>query len=668
MSSSQTVLDPLARGKVAQILTTDVDGTERVLSMLRHMVSIGVATEESYQIALKALASRGRIRWRQDDSTIICAADEVSGIIHELEEREQGISSAETYEYALQAYAACSTPRGSRTYAQQAQALLEHMDDSPNVEVTPECISHVIHAWAWQQQNLNSDDCARMAQENFDRLLELSPPVPLLQRSQHYLLEAWSKSKGKDSNERAMRILQEMQRIKEMHPEESQEFPNANSFSNAILAWSKGDGFEAATKAQEILDQALVFFRSSSFHSSAQPELIAFNGVLSAWARLGRADKAEAILRDLEELEKRYPSLAPDLVTYNTVMVAHLKTRDKSVALDNVLHGFDRMEKAAKRNPDLHPNSFSYDVLLKAWAQSRHPNSAAKAVEALSLLRERWLAGDTTAKPSNRYYNIAINALAKSRDYLNARKAYELLLEMQTSNNCRPDIITFTSVIECFSKSKDPEAFDIAVDLLRQAAAIYEETQDSQVRPNVLTYSLTISAANTNPTLRNIERARELLSEILNLCDEFSDGSLGPLNAYPFNYVLNCASSCIGNDKDKLRAFQIAAQTYNDIRKRENAQPDSYTYAFWFKCCNNLLAPESELRAKGLTLAFEQCKVDGLVSAETLRRIMYGTPPHLAKSILNVDPDMSTYDYRALTIDDLPANWSRNIQSRYSRR
>jgi len=276
-------------------------------------------------------------------------------------------------------------------------------------------------------------------------------------------------------------------------------------------------------------------------------------------------------------------------------------------------------------------------------------------------MRELWILGDTAAKPSNHHYNIVINALAKSRQHLDARQAYELMLQMQTSKECQPDIITYTSVIECFSKSNDPEAADISIDLLRQATAIYEETKNPQMMPNMRTYSMVISAIGTNPTLQNVLTARELLVELLESYDETQDADLAP-NAFPFNYALNCAANCIGSSTEKIKAFQSAAQTYNDLRKRENVTPDSYTYAFWFKCCNNLL-PMGDIRTKGVTLAFEQCKADGLVSSETLRRLLAGTPPDVVASLLDLEPNnMAPAVYRQLNLDDLPPGWSRNVR------
>ncbi len=654
MSSNNIQWKPLERRKRAVILTTDVDGTERVLSMLRHMVSIGVATEESYQIALQALVRRGRLRWRREDSLIICAADEVTVLMHELWGLVGEEMSTETCNLALQAYAACATPRGNRQYAKLAQELLDKMEEN-NVEITAESLSHAVHAWSWQQENLQSGECAQRAQENLERLLQKSPDVEILQQSYHWLLEALSKTQSEDSSVQAEKILEAMIKLRKKHPES--EFPNANSYSNAILALSKARGVESASKAQTLLEEAVAAFERGEFQEGTEPELIAFNGVVSAWARLGRQDRAETVLVMIKRLAQKCSGLRPDIVTYNNVLHAYLKSNDKGTALDRILSLVQKMEN--NEHPGVKPDSFSYSVVLKAWVQSKRRDAAVQALKTLNKMRELWVSGDIAARPSNRHFNIVINALAKSRDHLDAKKAHHLLIQMQASNDCQPDIITYTSVIECYSKSNDPEAADISLELLQEAKAVYEETKDPDIMPNMLTYSLVISATSTNPTLPNVQKARDLLLELLELYEETQNVALQP-NVYPFNHVLNCAANCIGSSEEKTKAFQVAAQTYNDIRK-QRLQPDSYTYAFWFKCCNNLL-PVGDVRTRGVTLVFDQCKADGLMSSETLRRLLAGTPPKVATSILGLDPKTPPVVYRQITIDNLPADWSRNVR------
>jgi hypothetical protein len=270
-----------------------------------------------------------------------------------------------------------------------------------------------------------------------------------------------------------------------------------------------------------------------------------------------------------------------------------------------------------------------------------------------------WSNGDKATEPSNRHFNIVINALAKTREGSNARRAHKLLLKMQALRGCEPDIITYTSVIECFAKSDDPEAAEISLSLLQQATDIYEETKQANIMPNLRTYTVAIQALSTNPVFSNVQRARDLLTQLYDLFEDTGDDRLRP-NAYPYNYVLNCAANCIGTEKEKLRSFQVAAQTYNEMRKSSEIQPDSFTYAFWFKACNNLL-PLGEMRDKGLVYAFDQCKTEGLVSAETLKRLLGGTPPGLVYRLLDVEEGTPPAVYRKVRIDDLPPNWSRNI-------
>jgi hypothetical protein len=272
---------------------------------------------------------------------------------------------------------------------------------------------------------------------------------------------------------------------------------------------------------------------------------------------------------------------------------------------------------------------------------------------------ELWAKGDKATAPSNRHFNIVINALAKSGGGIDARKAYDLLLKMQALPGCEPDIISYTSVIECFSKSDDPDAAEISMNLLQQASDIYEETKRTDIMPNLRTYTVAIQALSTNPVIANVLRARALMTQLLDLFEETGDRNLRP-NPYPYNYVLNCAANCIGTEKEKLRSFQVAAQTYNEMRKSSYVEPDSYTYAFWFKACNNLL-PEGEIRERGLVYAFDQCKTEGLVSAETLKRLLGGTPPSLLSKLLDIEKGTTPSVYRRMTIDDLPPHWSRNI-------
>ena len=272
-SSSTSALSPMDRRNRPALLSQDIDGASRVTSMLRHMVNIGVANEETYQIVLEALCRRGRLRWIDGDSSVVCAADVVYGLIDELWERQQGKVSTRTCNLAIQAYAACSTPRGDRRYAEKAQTLLYAMEDG-GIDLSIETFSHVINAWAWQQGNLGDGECAKMAESNLERLLEISPDDETKLKGYDWVLEAWSKSQEDDAPGHADRILNEMKLIKKRNRSLLSSLPNSQSYTNAILAWTKSN---SAAKADKLLYEFIDNFEVGNGAADLEPELFAFS-------------------------------------------------------------------------------------------------------------------------------------------------------------------------------------------------------------------------------------------------------------------------------------------------------------------------------------------------------------------------------------------------------
>jgi tetratricopeptide (TPR) repeat protein len=202
-----------------------------------------------------------------------------------------------------------------------------------------------------------------MAQQNFDKMLELSPDTETLLQGYHWLLEAWSKSSSSGSSEVAVQILDKMMELAKTNPDSN--FPNAQSYSNAILALIKNHGAESAEKAHGLLVKTLSSYENGEFPEDSEPELIAFNGVLSAWARIGRADKAEEVLWMADELQSKCKMLVPDVVSYNSVLHAYVRSKDKTKALDRILAIVKHMEDSAQEQPAIKPDSFTYNTVLK---------------------------------------------------------------------------------------------------------------------------------------------------------------------------------------------------------------------------------------------------------------------------------------------------------------
>ena len=371
-------------------------------------------------------------------------------------------------------------------------------------------------------------------------------------------------------------------------------------------------------------------------------------------------DKAEEVLWKANEIRMKCKTLVPDIFTYNSIVHGYLKDKNCTNGLEKMLKIVDYMDKNKEEQPAICPDCFTYHCVLRAWGKSNDEIAAVHALQTLEKMHTLWEAGDKSLKPATAFYNMAINKIAKSRGIVNPRKALDVLNLIELSQFCDPDIISYTTAIECFSKSTDPTAAEQSLDLFYEAWRIYQEKEYPEMMPNLRTYTMVILSLSKNPTLENIVKARDLLSQLNDLYNKNKDPQLRP-NAYPYNYLLNSAASCVGDAGDKLKAFQIAAQTYNDIRNSDHISPDSFTYAFWFKLCNHLL-PEGALRRKSITYSFEQCKKEGMLGRAVFERLLAGTPTDILSDILKIKSDASHANIKKMKLSDFPPTWSRNIR------
>jgi hypothetical protein len=661
--------EQLSRDRVMRpkILESDIDGAERVFTMLNHLIDINTATEESFRIAMNVFLRRGRFRWMRDQH-VTCAADQIEDLLEKLIKLKSPSNvSLATYNIALEAYAVCSTPRGERDYARRAESLVKRMESVFGV-LPVESYKHVLHAFAWQQANLEEGECARKACELLKLIEQRTEDGLTLMQCYDWTLEVWSKSGSTGSASEAQVLLDKMKTLNLTLSIEDIEngahlILDADTYCNAILAWAKNSDSTGAVRAHEILLEMIDRFNKGAFPPGSEPSLIAFNGVMAAWGRQGRADMAENILKLMDDVRSKCTNLTPDAISYNSVIHAYLRSEDKELALQKVSEIVQFMEDTCHKQPAIKPNGFTYNTLMKCWIQSDREDLAEQAEATLMRMQRLWESGDSSVQPTNRLFNMVINAYAKGKSRDAARKAVWLLESMKQSDLCQPDVVTYTSVIECLSKSTDPQSACKAEGLLSEAFQRYQETKDDSLRPNARTFAMVIlTLVRTNGSA---VKARELLLKLLELYKETNDPSLRP-NEYLYNYVLNCAANTIDEPK-KLEAFQIATLTYQEMRKSNLVRPDSFTYAFWLKCCNNLI-PSGDLRKKCVEYSFEECRKEGLVSNEVLLRLIQGNPPKLVDKLLELpqnidrtsDTKRSVYR-RVIKVQDLPREWSRNV-------
>ena len=370
-------IDVLERFRKPPFLENDDDHVEQSLRMLQRMESMGVATEQSYQLVLRYMLKRGRAQWKNksnDDqsSSNTCAAVHMEELLGQLVQNKRRNSSEgeqdetisiETYNLVLEGYAVCSTPRDSRNFAQRAQDLYESMLRDPNTTPNAESMAHVLHAWAWKQPNIRTrrrnnknsnkrsgdDDpndpespsyCARKAQSYLDQLQRLQleeggeqgqdddsssasfHDSQLWMQCHEWVVEAWSLTRDPRAGHQAQAVFD--QRPQPLNDDGSSIQTSVAMYTNLIQSWTKQPEKDRAVvlentrHAEGLLNEMLNLFREKRFPPNQSLELHGFVAVLSSYGRLNLPQEAERILWLLER-DARSLSTTNDDATTTTI-------------------------------------------------------------------------------------------------------------------------------------------------------------------------------------------------------------------------------------------------------------------------------------------------------------------------------------------------------------
>lgn len=213
---------------------------------------------------------------------------------------------------------------------------------------------------------------------------------------------------------------------------------------------------------------------------------------------------------------------------------------------------------------------------------------------------------------------------------------------MKTNDNradCRPDVYTYTSVIDALAKHSSPNASEQAVSLLTELEEEYNRDSEDILKPNIRTYTSVINAIGRSR--RHPERAEEILDRLERLFQS------GELDVQPdtacYNAVINAFGWCDEKGKSQ-RAFDLYQRMMDAYESGRNlkVKPDIVT-------CNSILN----------ACAFEknESDADRAATVETAIHILeafqtaapkYGWPNH------------STYSNMLLTIGrQMPMNERR---------
>ena len=321
--------------------------------------------------------------------------------------------------------------------------------------------------------------------------------------------------------------------------------PNTISFTNVITAWARCTRKDSANHAQALLDKMLHLYSSLNNQDAkwdhVKPNKISYNSVITAWARSnerGSARKAEELLRSMYDFYNNESGLdigcKPDARSFNAVINAVARSRDKNCA-DRAKFLLDEMGRLYEEgDSDLLPDALTFGAIINAYANSLEAGASDKAAQLLMHMESLYQVGFEQAKPTTFVYNACMNAFAKdplicvknetgsnSTNLNRAEKAEQLLDSMEKRYDeekdwrIKPDIISYSTVINAHANSGTPNSGVNADDILRRMLHRYL-LGDTKCRPNAIVFTAAIKAHSTaiNATLSGLDDSEDDASKL----------------------------------------------------------------------------------------------------------------------------------------------------------
>jgi hypothetical protein len=419
--------------------------------------------------------------------------------------------------------------------------------------------------------------------------------------------------------------------------------PDIISYATLISAWARSKEVGAAKKAEGILLK--MHADHTADVSNPKPNTVCFNEVLYGWARSSdprASERAEMVLQLMEDMNRAGNlDVIPDTRTYNIVLLALANNPDLE-APNRAMKFLDNMKAMSSSKPD----TVSYNTAISAFTKKGSVNAALNILEDIFVQREielnskffssliyslsqteardapivaERIVSDLLERQHSDVTTEICNALIQcwgrseiSDPLRRAIRANEILTDMMEgkySLYASPDVITFSSVIDIWAKSGDPEAADRAEAVLKQMLGI--------AKPNVKTYTATIQAHARGQDRDKAKRAQELLQRMK---ADYANGNLdAEPNIYVYNAVLNAAEFTVGNEAELEVAFQVACETFDEVRSSETLKPDHVTYGTFMGVISQLM-PKSNIRDDMVQLVFRRCCLDGQLSSMVLKK------------------------------------------------
>eukprot|EP00521_Asterionellopsis_glacialis_P007905 CAMPEP_0195287934 /NCGR_PEP_ID=MMETSP0707-20130614/4795_1 /TAXON_ID=33640 /ORGANISM="Asterionellopsis glacialis, Strain CCMP134" /LENGTH=600 /DNA_ID=CAMNT_0040347739 /DNA_START=152 /DNA_END=1954 /DNA_ORIENTATION=+ len=436
--------------------------------------------------------------------------------------------------------------------------------------------------------------------------------------------------------------------------------PTTEAYNCIMEGWARsGEGVFAAERCEQIL--VAMHEQYQAGNNQVQPNYESFKFVLLAWKHVQPSQfkdypvRAQRILewmgrlatmkknRDTNNNAQEWPM--PDAELYDMVLQSWARSgrQDAPPKCEKLLHSMAKLYETTHYEP-LKPRTSNFNAVLAAWSKSTSPASAQRASDVLGfmeVLSEE--EGDDVARPDLVSYSTVVAALARSNDPHSGQYAERYLRHVETAflqgqKDLEPDTIFYNSVMGCWARCTDKDAYRKARSILDRQISLYLNNHDNndnkeKNQEDTLTNNEGVSL---NPPQRNMKCRPDV---------------------YGFTSVIgSCAMAGTSNRislQDKQKAFGVALSTFQQFRKSQQvfqSSPNHVTYGTMLKACAYLLPPGDPLRTKWVAKVFRMCVADGCVGDMVLSKLRECTTPPVYKELM-----------QGYTKHNLPAEWTCNV-------
>jgi hypothetical protein len=165
------------------------------------------------------------------------------------------------------------------------------------------------------------DDALELLNQAEERMIAGNTNGPLPDcNSYTILMQAWASRDETATPERLEPFLERMRNISQSYPTCT---PTALSYNAVILTWSKACTRQSGKRCDELMQELRLRYDETS-NGAYLPLKATYVSTLAAWASSGRgreaAERAEAILEEMEGLRLIHPHLAPTTICANIVL------------------------------------------------------------------------------------------------------------------------------------------------------------------------------------------------------------------------------------------------------------------------------------------------------------------------------------------------------------